>query len=191
VPLWLRPVVVNFVADAPRAGCLDRKGDTVLENTTGQDGAALGLPARPTEGEHSMIWLLYAFVSAGAAAATAILAKVGIEGVPSNLATAVRAVVITAFAWSVAIATGEHHAIATTSRRSLVFLLLSGVAAGVSWIAYFRALQLAPASRVAPIDKLSLPLTVLLAGVILGESIGWRIGAGVALMTAGAILTIG
>jgi transporter family protein len=138
-----------------------------------------------------MGWLLYAFVSAGAAAATAILAKIGIEGVPSNLGTAVRAVVITAFAWGVAIATGEHHAILRISRRSLVFLLLSGVATGVSWMAYFRALQLAPASRVAPIDKLSLPLTIVLAGLILGESIGWRLGAGVLLMTAGAILTIG
>ncbi len=138
-----------------------------------------------------MAWLLYAFVSAGAAALTAILAKVGVEGVPSNLATAIRTVVITVIAWAIATAGGEYRALPTVSRRSLWFLVLSGVATGISWLAYFRALQLAPASRVAPIDKLSLPLTIVLAAVFLGESVGWRLGAGVALMTAGAILTIG
>jgi len=136
-------------------------------------------------------WLAYAFVSAGAAALTAILAKIGVEDVPSNLATAIRTVVITVFAWAIVTATGERHALATISRRSLLFLVLSGVATGISWMAYFRALQLAPASRVSPIDKLSLPLTVLLAVLFLGESVGWRLGVGVALMTAGAILTIG
>jgi transporter family protein len=136
-------------------------------------------------------WLLYAFVSAGAAALTAVLAKVGIEGVPSTLATAVRTVVITVFAWAITIGLKEHHALSGVSRRSLLFLVLSGLATGVSWLAYFRALQLAPASRVAPIDKLSLPLTIVLAMVFLGESITWRLGLGVALMTAGAILTIG
>ena len=82
-------------------------------------------------------------------------------------------------------------ALADLPRRSLWFLVLSGVATGVSWLAYFRALQLAPASRVAPIDKLSLPLTVVLAALLLGETVGWRLGIGVALMTAGALLTIG
>jgi transporter family protein len=138
-----------------------------------------------------MGWLTYAFVSAGAAALTAILAKVGIEGVPSNLATAIRTVIVTAFAWAIVGATGEHHALTQVSRRSLWFLVLSGVATGISWLAYFRALQLAPASRVAPIDKLSLPLTIVLAAVFLGESVGWRLGIGVALMTDGAIMTIG
>jgi transporter family protein len=138
-----------------------------------------------------MGWLVYAFVSAGAAALTAILAKIGVEGVPSNLATAIRTVVIVVFAWGIAAAGGEHHALAQVSRRSLWFLVLSGLATGVSWLAYFRALQLAPASRVSPIDKLSLPLTVVLAAIFLGESVGWRLGVGVGLMTAGAILTIG
>ena len=138
-----------------------------------------------------MGWLAYAFVSAGAAALTAILAKIGVEGVPSNLATAIRTVVITVFAWAIVTVTGERHALATISRRSFLFLVLSGVATGISWMAYYRALQLAPASRVSPIDKLSLPLTIVLAVLFLGESIGWRLGVGVALMTAGAILTIG
>lgn len=137
-----------------------------------------------------MGWLLYAFVSAGAAALTTILARVGVEGVPSNLATAIRTVVITAFAWGLVMMTGEHHAWAQVSRRSLWFLLFSGLATGVSWLAYFRALQLAPAVRVSPIDKLSLPLTVVLAAIFLGESVGWRVGIGVALMTVGAVLTI-
>jgi transporter family protein len=138
-----------------------------------------------------MGWLAYAFLSAGAAGLTAILAKIGIEGVPSNLATAIRTVVITAFAWAIATAGGEHHALTSISRRSVWFLVLSGLATGVSWLAYFRALQLAPASRVAPIDKLSLPVTIVLAAIILGEPVGWRVGVGVGLMTAGAILTIG
>lgn len=137
-----------------------------------------------------MGWLGYAVISASAAALTAVLAKIGVEGVPSNLATAIRTVVIAAFAWAIAAATGEQHSLPNVSRRSMVFLVLSGVATGVSWLAYFRALQLAPASRVAPIDKLSLPLTIVLAMVFLGEAVGWRLAAGVALMTAGALLTI-
>ena len=138
-----------------------------------------------------MGWLFYAFVSAGAAALTAILAKVGIEGVPSTLATAIRTVVIALFAWAIVLGLGEQRAVTDVSRRSYLFLVLSGVATGISWLAYFRALQLAPASRVAPIDKLSLPLTIVLAVACLGESIGWRLAAGVVLMTVGALLTIG
>jgi transporter family protein len=137
-----------------------------------------------------MTWLLYALLSAGAAALTAILAKLGVEGVPSTLATAVRTLVVVVFAWLMVLAANEHRAITLISRRSLMFLMLSGLATGVSWLAYFRALQLGPASRVAPIDKLSLPLTILLAVIWLGEPIGWRVAAGVGLMTIGALLTI-
>ena len=137
-----------------------------------------------------MSWLFYAFVSAAAAAVTAILAKVGVEGMPSTLATAVRTVVVMAFSWSLVLALGEHRALATVSRRSLLFLLLSGIFTGVSWLAYFRALQLGPASRVAPIDKLSLPLTVLLAVLVLHEPMNGRLGLGVSLMVIGALLTI-
>jgi transporter family protein len=137
-----------------------------------------------------MAWLLYACVSAASAALTAILAKVGVEGVPSTLATAIRTVIVLVLAWSMVFVVGDHRAMASVSRRSLLFLSLSGVATGVSWLAYFRALQLGAASRVAPIDKLSLPLTIVLAALVLGESIGWRVAAGVALMTLGALLTI-
>jgi bacterial/archaeal transporter family protein len=137
-----------------------------------------------------MSWIFYAFVSAFAASATAILAKIGIKGVPSNLATAVRTAVVLVFAWAIVFATREHSELRNLKARSVLFLVLSGVGTGVSWLAYFKALQLAPASRVAPIDKLSLALTIVLAAVVLGESISWRVGLGAALMVAGALLTL-
>jgi transporter family protein len=137
-----------------------------------------------------MSWWLYALSSALAASATAILAKIGIKGVPSNLATAVRTAVVLLFAWAIVFATREQHALRALKARSLLFLVLSGVGTGVSWLAYFKALQMAPASRVAPIDKLSLAFTILLAAFVLGESISWRVALGAALMVAGALLTL-
>jgi transporter family protein len=136
-----------------------------------------------------MPWWIYASASALAAAATAILAKIGVEDVPSTLATGVRTLVVVVCTWMLVIGLGEHRAIPTLSRRSLVFLALSGLATTASWLAYFRALQLAPASWVAPIDKLSLPLTIILAALMLGESVTWRAGLGVLLMAVGALLT--
>ena len=137
-----------------------------------------------------MTWMTFAAISAAAAALTAVLAKIGVEGVPSNLATAIRTVVVLAFAWAISIAAGEHRVLGALSRRSVIFLVLSALATGVSWLAYYRALQLAPASRVAPIDKLSLPLTLIFAAVFLGEAMTWRLILGVALMTAGALITL-
>lgn len=137
-----------------------------------------------------MTWLLYAFVSAAASAFTAILAKLGVEGVPSTLATAIRTVVILVVVWVMVFALQEQRALPALSRRSVIFLVLSGLSTGVAWFAYFRALQLGPASRVAPIDKLSLPLTIVLAVIWLGEPIGWRVATGVGLMTLGALLTL-
>ena len=137
-----------------------------------------------------MAWLIYALASAVTAAATAILAKVGVEGVPSTLATAFRTTIVLIIAWALVLAFGERQALMAMPRRSWIFLSWSGVATGLSWLAYFRALQLGPASRVAPIDKLSLPLTIVLAAFVLGESITWKVGVGVAMMTAGALLTI-
>ncbi|MBK6453839.1 MAG: EamA family transporter [Proteobacteria bacterium] len=136
-------------------------------------------------------WVFYALLSAMAAGATAILAKIGIQGVPSNLATAVRTVVVLVFAWGIVLARGEAVGLRDLKGRTLVFLVLSGVATGLSWLAYFKALQLAPASRVAPIDKLSLPMTVLLAWLALGEPISLRLGIGIGLMVVGAVLTVG
>jgi bacterial/archaeal transporter family protein len=138
-----------------------------------------------------MTWWSYALASAGFAALTAILGKVGVEGVPSTLATALRTVVVLVFAWTLALARGEGAALPTLSHRTLLFLALSGVATGLSWLAYFRALQLAPASRVAPIDKLSLALTLVLAWALLGERMPWKLVVGVAMMVGGALLTLG
>jgi transporter family protein len=137
-----------------------------------------------------MTWQVYALLSAIAAGATAVLAKIGIEGVPSNLATAIRTVVILVFASGIVLARGEHRALAAVSPHALLFLVLSGCATGLSWLAYFRALQLGPASRVAPIDKLSLAVTLILAATVLGEHITLRVAGGVALMIIGALLTI-
>jgi bacterial/archaeal transporter family protein len=137
-----------------------------------------------------MTWWMYALLSAVFAALTAVLAKVGVEGVPSTLATALRTVVVLVFAWTIALARGEQQALPSLSRRTLLFLALSGVATGLSWLAYFRALQLGPASRVAPIDKLSVALTVAFAVLILKEPMSWRLGLGVALIVAGTLLTL-
>jgi bacterial/archaeal transporter family protein len=137
-----------------------------------------------------MSWLFYALVSAAAAAVTAILAKIGVQGVPSTLATAVRTAVVLVFAWLMVVQAGELRLVTAIPRRSLLFLGLSGLATGVSWLAYFRALQLGPASRVAPIDKLSLPLTVILAMFILSEKVTWSVALGIALMTIGALVTL-
>jgi transporter family protein len=136
-----------------------------------------------------MTWLGYALTSAVAAAITAILAKLGVEGVPPTLATAIRTVVVVVFAWAMVIGLGEQRVLPEVSRRALTFLMLSGLATGVSWLAYFRALQLAPASRVATIDKLSLPFTIVLAALWLREPVTWKAGVGVALMALGALLT--
>jgi transporter family protein len=133
---------------------------------------------------------MFALASALAAAATAILAKLAVEDIPSNLATAIRTGVVLIFAWGIVFARGEHATLTGLRWRSWVFLGLSGLATGLSWLAYFRALQLAPASRVAPIDKLSLAFTIVLAAVVLREPISWRLGIGAALMVAGALLTL-
>ena len=137
-----------------------------------------------------MRWLPYALLSAAFAGATAILGKLGVAGLPSNLATAIRTLVILVFAWAIVLGRGEHRALAAVDRRTLIFLILSGVTTGLSWLAYFRALQLGPASRVAPIDKLSLPLTILLAWLVLGEALTFKSALGVGLMAAGALLTL-
>jgi transporter family protein len=138
-----------------------------------------------------MTWLLYALVSAVAAAATAILAKIGVGTIPSNLATAIRTSFILPLVWGLVAARGEFGALKTASTQTLVFLGLSAVATGISWLAYFKALQMAPASHVAPIDKLSLPLTITLAAVVLGEPMSPKLIFGVLLMVGGAILTLG
>jgi transporter family protein len=135
-----------------------------------------------------MTWLVWALLAAVFAAATALLAKVGVAGIDSNLATAIRTTVVFVFAWAVAIALEKHGAIGTIGRRSWVFLVLSGLCTGLSWICYFRALQLGPASSVAPIDKLSVVLVIVCAWLFLGEHLNVLKVVGGSLITVGAIL---
>jgi transporter family protein len=136
----------------------------------------------------AMSWLGWAFFSAVFAAATAILAKLGVAHVEPNLATAIRTTVVVIFAWVIAIALGTHGQMAHIDRRSWMFLGASGLATGLSWICYFRALSLGQASKVAPIDKLSVVFVILLAWPILGETLTWRKGLGGALIAVGAIV---
>lgn len=133
-------------------------------------------------------WQLWAALSAVFAAMTAILAKVGVEDVNPNLATLIRTIVVLLFLVIVVAMTGQFHPETPLSRRALTFLLLSGLATGVSWLCYFRALKLGPVSRVAPIDKLSLMLVAILGVVVLGERLSSRSWIGVILMALGAIL---
>lgn len=135
-----------------------------------------------------MSWLIYALLSAFFAALTAILAKIGVKNINSNLATAIRTVVIIIFAWGIVFFQGVHKEISNISRTTLIFLILSGIATGMSWLFYFRALQLGEASRVSPIDKLSLVLTIILAFLILREKVTALVIIGAILMTVGTIL---
>ena len=137
-----------------------------------------------------MTWVIYALISAVAAAATAILAKIGVGGVPSNLATALRTTFILPLVWGLVAARGDWLTLKSIPTTTFIFLGLSALATGISWIAYFKALQLGPASHVAPIDKLSLPLTIVLASLVLGEHLTWKLICGVLLMAAGALLTL-
>jgi transporter family protein len=132
--------------------------------------------------------LIWAVLSALFAAATALLAKAGVAHVDPNLATAIRTSVVVAFAWIIALSFGSHAGLMHVERRSWLFLIASGLATGLSWICYFRALSMGEASKVAPIDKLSVVFVVLLAWPLLGETITWAKGAGVLLIAAGAIV---
>jgi transporter family protein len=135
-----------------------------------------------------MTWLFWAVLSALFAAATALLAKVGVAHVDPNLATAIRTSVVVVFAWTIALSLGTHAGLVHVGRRSWLFLIASGLATGLSWICYFRALSIGEASKVAPIDKLSVVFVVLLAWPLLGETITLAKAAGVLLIAAGAVV---
>jgi transporter family protein len=136
------------------------------------------------------IWWINALLSALFAALTAILAKVGIKGVDSDVATAVRTVVILFLAWAIVSIKGRLGEVASLSRHNLAFLVLSGLATGLSWLFYFRALQTGKVSLVAPIDKASLALTLLLAAVFLGEALTFKTAMGAGLILAGTFVLI-
>ncbi|WP_128913462.1 EamA family transporter [Granulicella sibirica] len=135
-----------------------------------------------------MSWIFWAILSAVFAAGTAVLAKVGVEGVDSNLATAIRTSVILVFTWAIAIGLEKHQGLGSIGRKSWIFLVLSGVCTGLSWLCYFRALQMGEASRVAPVDKLSVVLVLIFAALFLGERLTWVKAAGGVLTAAGAII---
>lgn len=137
-----------------------------------------------------MTWVFWAILSAIFAAATALLAKVGVVHVDSNLATALRTTVVVIFAWGIALALGKHGEIRSLDRRTIFFLTASGLATGLSWLCYFRALQLGPASRVAPLDKLSVPLVIVFAWLLLGEKLSPGAIIGGVLITVGAMVMV-
>lgn len=135
-----------------------------------------------------MSWLTWSLLSALFAALTALLAKLGVAHVDSNLATAIRTTVVVVFAWIIALSLGSHHSIMAIDRRAWLLLGASGIATGLSWICYFRALSLGEASKVAPIDKLSVILVILLAWPLLGEALTARKLLGGAMIAGGAIV---
>jgi len=136
------------------------------------------------------MWWTYALLSAAFAALTALLAKIGVKGVDSNVATAVRTVVILILAWVVVAVQGNLSAVAAIPRLSLTFLVLSGFATGASWLFYFKALQAGTASLVSAVDKSSLALTIILAALFLGESLTLKTALGCSLIIAGTAVIV-
>lgn len=136
------------------------------------------------------MWLLFALLSAIFAALTSILAKIGIEGVNSNLATAIRTVVVVVMSWGMVFLTGTQNGVWEISKKSWIFLILSGLATGASWLCYYRALQIGEASKVVPVDKLSVVITLVLAFVFLHEKFTARSLAGCILIGAGTLVMV-
>ncbi len=136
------------------------------------------------------MWWIYALLSALFAALTAIFAKVGIKGVDTDLATAIRTVVILIIAWGIAFVRGGASTIQTLTKQNIIFLCLSGVATGLSWIFYFKALQLGKVSQVAPVDKLSVAIAIVLSILFLGETLTLKTSIGALLIIAGTIVLI-
>lgn len=136
------------------------------------------------------MWFVLALLSAVFAALTSILAKIGIDGVNSNLATAIRTVVVVAMAWLMVFITGAQGGLTDISRKSWLFLILSGLATGASWLCYYKALQVGEASKVVPVDKLSVVITLILAFIFLNEKITVKSGIGCALIGAGTLLLV-
>lgn len=136
------------------------------------------------------MWFVFALLSAVFAALTSILAKVGIEGVDSNLATALRTSVVLLMSWGMVFLTGAQGGISQISTRSWLFLILSGLATGASWLCYYRALQMGAVSKVVPIDKLSVVFTLILAFVFLHEKLTVKSAVGAVLITAGTLVMV-
>lgn len=136
------------------------------------------------------MWLILAILSSIFAALTSILAKIGIDGVNSNLATAIRTVVVLIMSWGMVFITNAQSGITSISSKSWWFLILSGLATGASWLCYYKAIQLGTVSKVVPIDKLSIVITLVMAAVFLHEQITWKSAIGSVLITAGTLLMV-
>ena len=136
------------------------------------------------------MWILFAVLSSVFAALTSILAKIGIEGVNSNLATAIRTAIVLVMAWAMVFLTNAQKGIGQISQRSWIFLILSGLATGASWLCYYKALQMGEVSKVAPIDKLSVVITLILAFIFLHEQFTTKSIIGCALIGAGTLLMV-
>ena len=136
------------------------------------------------------MWFVFAILSAVFAALTSVLAKVGIDGVNSNLATALRTCVVLAMAWLMVFITHAQSGIGSIGKKSWVFLILSGLATGASWLCYYKAIQMGSVSKVAPIDKLSIVITIILAAVFLHEDFTIKSAIGAALITAGTLIMV-
>lgn len=137
-----------------------------------------------------IMWLIFAILSSVFAALTSILAKIGIDGVNSNLATAIRTAVVLALSWLMVFATGAQSGISEINKRNWMFLILSGLATGASWLCYYKALQIGEASKVIPIDKMSVVLTLILAFIFLHEQFTAKTLVGIIFLTTGTILMI-
>lgn len=137
-----------------------------------------------------IMWLIFAILSSVFAALTSILAKIGIDGVNSNLATAIRTAVVLALSWLMVFVTGAQSGISEINKRNWIFLILSGLATGVSWLCYYKALQTGEASKVIPIDKMSVVLTLILAFIFLHEQFTAKTLVGIIFLTTGTILMI-
>lgn len=144
----------------------------------------------PKSDEVTNIWALFAILSAIFAALTSILAKIGIKGVPSNLATAIRTMVVVAMSWVMVFITNQHNGILDISKKSWIFLILSGLATGISWLCYYKALQMGETSKVVPIDKMSVVLTLIMAFIFLGEQFTWKSAVGSVLITLGTLVMV-
>jgi transporter family protein len=140
--------------------------------------------------EEKIMWFWFALGSAIFAALTSLLAKIGIDGVGSNLATAIRTIVVVVMAWGMVFLTHQQSGLKTISQKSWIFLILSGLATGASWLCYYKALQMGDASKVVPIDKLSVVITLVLAFVFLHEEFTVKSLIGCALIGAGALLMV-
>lgn len=136
------------------------------------------------------MWFIFALLSAVFAALTSIFAKIGIEGINSNLATALRTIVVLAMAWGMVFITGSQNGITEIGKKSWLFLILSGLATGASWLCYYKALQIGEVSKVVPIDKLSVVITLIFAFIFLHEQFTMKSAIGAVLITAGTLIMV-